>query len=155
MSALIEELRREHSEILAILSEVEGLGILSKEGQSKIMSVKTILLEHLKKEDVEFYPALYKVVEHNNNLKNTLDLFAMDMENVSRIALEFFDKYSRGVLGKELQEEFESLIVALRNRIKNEEDILYLEHEKINQPISSISLSSMHAVISSMRSSEI
>ena len=155
MSPLIEELRREHSEILAILSEVEGLGILSKEGQSKTMSVKTILLEHLKKEDVEFYPALYKVVEHNNNLKNTLDLFAMDMENVSRIALEFFDKYSRGVLGKELQEEFESLIVALRNRIKNEEDILYLEHEKINQPISSISLSSMHAVISSMRSSEI
>jgi|ETNmetMinimDraft_2_1059921.scaffolds.fasta_scaffold141013_1 hypothetical protein len=155
MSALIEELRREHSEILAILSEVEGLGILSKEGQSKIMSVKTILLEHLKKEDVKFYPALYKVVEHNNNLKNTLDLFAMDMENVSRIALEFFDKYSRGVLGKELQEEFESLIVALRNRIKNEEDILYLEHERINQPISSISLSSMHAVISSMRSSEI
>ena len=155
MSPLIEELRREHSEILAILSEVEGLGILSKEGQSKTMSVKTILLEHLKKEDVEFYPALYKVVEHNNNLKNTLDLFAMDMENVSRIALEYFDKYSRGVLGKELQEEFESLIVALRNRIKNEEDILYLEHEKINQPISSISLSSMHAVISSMRSSEI
>ena len=155
MSPLIEELRREHSEILAILSEVEGLGILSKEGQSKTMSVKTILLEHLKKEDVEFYPVLYKVVEHNNNLKNTLDLFAMDMENVSRIALEFFDKYSRGVLGKELQEEFESLIVALRNRIKNEEDILYLEHEKINQPISSISLSSMHAVISSMRSSEI
>ena len=155
MSALIEELRREHSEILAILSEVEGLGILSKEGQSKIMSVKTILLEHLKKEDVKFYPALYKVVEHNNNLKNTLDLFAMDMENVSRIALEYFDKYSRGVLGKELQDEFESLIVALRNRIKNEEDILYLEHERINQPISSISLSSMHAVISSMRSSEI
>jgi len=155
MSPLIEELRREHSEILAILSEVEGLGILSKEGQSKTMSVKTILLEHLKKEDVEFYPVLYKVVEHNNNLKNTLDLFAMDMENVSRIALEFFDKYSRGVLGKELQEEFESLIVALRNRIKNEEEILYLEHEKINQPISSISLSSMHAVISSMRSSEI
>jgi|TARA_Y100000310_G_C19960541_1_gene481013 hypothetical protein len=155
MSPLIEELRREHSEILAILSEVEGLGILSKEGQSKTMSVKTILLEHLKKEDVEFYPVLYKVVEHNNNLKNTLDLFAMDMENVSRIALEYFDKYSRGVLGKELQEEFESLIVALRNRIKNEEDILYLEHEKINQPISSISLSSMHAVISSMRSSEI
>ena len=155
MSPLIEELRREHSEILAILSEVEGLGILSKEGQSKTMSVKTILLEHLKKEDVEFYPVLYKVVEHNNNLKNTLDLFEMDMENVSRVALEFFDKYSRGVLGKELQEEFESLIVALRNRIKNEEDILYLEHEKINQPISSISLSSMHAVISSMRSSEI
>ncbi len=155
MSALIEELRREHSEILAILSEVEGLDILSKEGQVKLMSVKTSLLEHLKKEDVKFYPVLYKVVEHNNSLKNILYLFAIDMENVSRVALEFFDKYSRGVLGKELQEEFEILIVALRNRIKNEEEILYLEYERMNKPISSISLSSMHTVISSVRSSEI
>ncbi len=151
MSALIKELRREHSEILAILNEVEGLDILSKEGQSKTMSVKTSLLEHLKKEDVKLYPALYKEAEHNNSLKNALDLFAMDMEDVSRVALEFFDKYSRGVSGKELQEEFERLIVALRNRIKNEEDILYLEHERMNQPISSVSLSSMHAAISSQR----
>lgn len=155
MSTLIEELRREHSEILSILSEVEGLDIHSKEGQSKIMSVKTILLEHLKKEDVKFYPVLYKVAEHNSSLKNTLDLFAMDMENVSRVALEFFDKYSRGVSGKELQEKFERLIVALRNRIKNEEDILYMEHERTNQTTSSISLSSMYAAISSRHSSEI
>ena len=154
MSALIGELKREHSEILAILNEVEGLDILSKEGQVKLMSVKTSLLEHLKKEDVKLYPALYKVAEHNNNLKNALDLFALDMEDVSRVALEFFDKYSRGVLGKELQEEFERLIVALRNRIKNEEDILYLEHEKINQPISSVSLSSLYSAISSIHSSE-
>jgi hypothetical protein len=129
MSALIGELKREHSEILAILSEIEGLNILSKEGQVKLMSVKTSLLEHLKKEDVKLYPALYKEAEHNNSLKNALDLFAMDMEDVSRVALAFFDKYSRGVLGKELQGEFERLIVALRNRIKNEEDILYEEYE--------------------------
>ena len=133
MSALIGELKREHSEILAILSEVEGLDILSKEGQVKLMSVKTSLLEHLKKEEVKLYPALYKEAEHNNSLKNALDLFAMDMEDVSRVALAFFDKYSRGVLGKELQGEFERLIVALRNRIKNEEDILYEEYESINQ----------------------
>ncbi len=155
MSALIEEFKREHSEIINMLSEVKELGILSHQGQAKLMSVKSCLIEHLKKEDVKLYPALYKEAEHNNSLKNVLDLFAMDMEDVSRVALAFFDKYSRGVLGKELQGEFERLIVALRNRIKNEEDILYLELERMNQPISSISLSSMHAVISSVRSSEI
>ena len=47
MSALIEELKREHSEILAILNEVKELGILSKEGQAKLMSIKASLLEHL------------------------------------------------------------------------------------------------------------
>ncbi len=133
MSALIEEFKREHSEILAILNEVEELDILSKKGQAKHMSVKTLLLEHLKKEDVEFYPVLYKVAEHDKSLTNVLDLFAMDMENVSRVVLEFFDKYPRGVLGKEIQGEFESFFVALRNRIKKEEDILYKEYERMNQ----------------------
>jgi iron-sulfur cluster repair protein YtfE (RIC family) len=135
MSALIEEFKREHSEILAILNEIEGLDILSKEGQAKLMSIKAHLLAHLKKEDEKLYPVLYKVVEHNNNLKNILDLFAMDMENVSRVAQEFFDKYSRGVLGKDLQEEFESLFVTLRNRIRCEEDILYDEYEIMNESI--------------------
>ncbi len=133
MSALIGEFKKEHSEILAILNEVEGFDILSKEGQSKLMSVKMILLEHLKKEDVKFYPVLYKVAEHNKNLKNILDLFVMDMENVSRVALVFFDKYSRCVLGKLTQEEFKSLFVTLRNRIRSEEDLLYKEYERINE----------------------
>ncbi len=99
------------------------------------MSVKTILLEHLKKEDAKFYPVLYKAAEHNINLKTILDLFVIDMENVSRVALEFFDKYSRGVLGKKTQEEFGSLSVTLRDRIKNEEDLLYKEYERMNHPI--------------------
>ncbi len=133
MSALIEGFKKEHSEIIATLNEVEELGILSEEGQARIASVEASLLEHLKKEDVKFYPVLYKLAEHNNSLKNVLELFAMDMENVSTVALEFFDKYSRGVLGKELQGEFERLIVALRNRIRNEEDILYDEYEIMNQ----------------------
>ncbi len=133
MSALIGEFKKEHSEILAILNEVEGFDILSEEGQSKLMSVKMILLEHLKKEDVKFYPVLYKVAEQNNNLKNILDLFVMDRENVSRVTLEFFDKYSRGVLGKKPQEEFKSLFVTLRNRIRSEEDLLYKEYERINE----------------------
>ena len=133
MSALIGEFKKEHSEILTILNEVEGIDILSKEGQSKLMSVKMILLEHLKKEDVKFYPVLYKEAEHNNNLKNVIDLFVMDMENVSRVVLEFFDKYSRGVLGKKPQEEFESFFVTLRSRIRNEENLLYKEYERINE----------------------
>ena len=35
MSALIEEFKREHSEIIATLKEVKELGILSREGQAK------------------------------------------------------------------------------------------------------------------------
>ncbi len=127
MSVLIEELKKDHSEIVAILNEVKELGILSKEGQAKLLSAKAHLLRHLNKEDEQLYPVLRKKAEKNKNLKNALDLFAIDMENVSSVVQEFFDKFARGVSGKELQKEFENLCEALDKRISNEEDILYEE----------------------------
>jgi hypothetical protein len=133
MSALIEELKKEHSEIIATLNEVRELGILSEEGQAKLRSAKESLLEHLKKEDERLYPVLRKEAEHNKKLKEILDVFAMDMENVSKIVLEFFDKYSEEVIDSAVQGEFEDLFAAFRNRIRNEEDILYEEHEKIKR----------------------
>jgi iron-sulfur cluster repair protein YtfE (RIC family) len=129
MSALIEELKKDHSEIVAILKEVKELGILSKEGQAKLLSAKAHLLKHLNKEDEQLYPVLRKKAEKNKQLQDALDLCVMDMENVSRVVQEFFDKYSRGVSGKELQKEFENLFAALDKRVRNEEDILYDEYE--------------------------
>ena len=133
MSSLIEELKREHAEIIAMLNEVKELGILSKEGQARLMSVKESLLAHIKKEEEQFYPVLRKEAEINKQLESILDLLAVGMMNVSRVALEFFDKYSRGVSGKEFPEELENLFVALNKRIRNEEDVLFPEYEKINQ----------------------
>jgi len=132
MSLLIEELKKEHLKILASLNEANEIGILSREVQVKLLSAKAGLLAHLKKEDEQMYPVLRKEAENNEELKNTLDLFAMDMENVSKAAQEFFDKYSVEVLDKKFVGEFESLFVALGTRIENEEDILYEEYEKLN-----------------------
>ena len=134
MSVLIEELKKEHLKIVAALNEAKELGILSGEGQSKLMSVKAVFLEHLKKEDDQLYPALINKAERNEGIKNTLDLFSMDMENVSRVVLELFDKCSGGeALGLEFQREFEGLLTALNKRIRNEEDLLYEEYEKMNE----------------------
>jgi hypothetical protein len=133
MSVLIEELKKEHSEIVATLNEVRELGLLSREGQTKLMSAKASLLAHLKKEHKQLYPALRKEAEHNKSLKNTLDLFAMDMEKVSIVALELFGKYSEGVVDEEFPTEFENFPTALNKRIRNEEDALYEEYEKMNQ----------------------
>ena len=133
MSALIEELKREHSEIIAMLNEVEGLEILSKEGQSKLMPAKERFLTHLKKEDEQLYPVLRKDAENNKQLESALDLCSLDMENVSRIAQEFFDKYYGGVIDEDFQREFERFFAAINKRIEAEEDILYDEYESMNQ----------------------
>ena len=137
MSILIEELKKEHSEILTTLNEVKELGILSKEGQDKLMSLEVSLLAHLEIEDDQLYPALRKEAEHNNSYKDTLDLFAMDMENVTEIVQEFFRKYSDGFSGVELEklsEDFENLFTALTKRIHNEEETLYEEYEILDMP---------------------
>ncbi len=133
MSALVEELKREHSEIVVTLNEVKELGILSIEGQAKLLSAKERFLTHLKKEEDQFYPVLRKEAEINKQLESILDLLAVDMMDVSRVALEFFDKYSSGVSEKEFSKELVNLFVALGKRIRNEEDILYKEYDKINQ----------------------
>ncbi len=133
MSALIERFKREHSKIIAMLKEVKRLGVLSKEGQSRLMSVKESLLEHLKSEDELLYPVLRKEAEQNKELKNVLKLFAMDPEYVSRVVSEFFDKYSGGNIDEGFPVNFESLFAAINARIRNEEESLYQEFETIER----------------------
>ncbi len=133
MSALIEEFKREHAKIFDMLNEVKELGILSKEGQAKLMFIKAHLLAHLKKEDEKLYPVLRKEAEDNERLKNTLDLFAMDMEKVSSVVQRFFDKYSEGEIDENFSINFESLFAALSARIRNEEDALYKEYEGVDR----------------------
>ncbi len=133
MSALIEEFKKEHSVIMAILNEVKKLGIHSEEGRSKLISAKGYLLEHLNKENEQLYPVLKKEAEHNKNLQNELDIFALEPEYLSRVVLEFFDDYSGGAIDKDFQINFESLYAALNARIRNEEESLYQEYEEIKK----------------------
>jgi hypothetical protein len=51
MPTLIEDLKREHTEIIAALKEVEELGIHTKEGHAKLMSLIMVILKHLWNED--------------------------------------------------------------------------------------------------------
>ncbi|MHC4321528.1 MAG: hypothetical protein ACYST3_04560 [Planctomycetota bacterium] len=48
MSSLIEKFKSEHSGIVDALKEVEEPGILTKEGQAKLMPIKASLLEDMK-----------------------------------------------------------------------------------------------------------
>ncbi len=133
MSALIEEFKREHSEIVDALKEVKALGILTKEGQAKLMSVKPSLIEHLSKEDEKLYPVLRKEAEQNRKLKADLEVFAKDLEGVSGFVFGFLDKYNKGLLRARLLRGFETLNWVLRNRMRNEEEFLYDAYDKIVQ----------------------
>ncbi len=157
MSELIAELKAEHSDIINTLMRVKMLGVRSKDGQRILLSAKGKLLEHLKKEDEQLYPALKSAAEKNRALRHQLDVLSEDMEEVSRLALNFFEKYSGGIpddgdnaspsfferirklLGKrnsfesEFSRDFETLYRALLERIQKEGSILYTAFEKLNR----------------------
>ncbi len=52
---------------------------------------------------------------------------------MAQIVQAFFDKYYGGVIDVDFHREFENFFAAISKRIKNEEDILYDEYDKINQ----------------------
>jgi hypothetical protein len=133
MSALIEEFKREHYEIIKALKEVEELGILTKEGQVKLMSVKPSLIEHFSKEDEKLYPVLWKEAVQNKMLHEKLAIYAGDLEDVSNVVFGFFDRCDKEVLSEKSVEKFEHLLKVLRYRMGNEEIYLYAEYEKIAQ----------------------
>ncbi len=129
MSVLIEKFKKEHSEIIEALKEVEELGIHTKEGHAKLMSLTVTLLKHLRNEDKLFYPVLRKASEHNKKLKEILSLFVNGLGATYVEMLNFMAKYYKGVvIDINFQRDYERLFGALSKRIEYEENILYDEY---------------------------
>ncbi len=133
MSALINQLKKEHGQIAEVLGKVNSLGISNPEAQKLLLKAKSGLLAHLKTEDEKLYPVLRKEAESNPQLKRTLDHFAKDMEAISKVALDFFEKYANGGKGFEFGKDFGRLFSSLSNRISKEESIIYQKYNEIMQ----------------------
>lgn len=133
MSKLVEELGKEHAVIAETLGKVKSLGLTSEEGQNTLLAAKNGLLEHLKKEDEQLYPVLKNAAESDADLERTLDTFAKDMNEISKAALEFFDKYSTGGSGMEFAKDLGRLFTTLSQRIRKEENILYQKYDELKE----------------------
>ena len=132
MSKLVEELKQEHILITKVFNKAKELGIASQEGQNVLLSAKKDLLNHLQKEDDYLYPILNKAAETDPALRTTLDLFAKDMDEISKNAQSFFHKYSNGGSGIEFLKELGNLVGTLTIRIRKEEKILYDKYDSLD-----------------------
>ncbi|MCP4132240.1 MAG: hemerythrin domain-containing protein [bacterium] len=133
MTNLIDELKRGHIEISDTFNRIRKLGIASEESRALLISARSGLLAHLKKEDEQLYPALKKEAENDSSLKRVLDTFAKDMEAISQTVMVFFDKSIQGEPGLEFAREFGRLFAVLSQRIGREEMIIYKKYEEIEQ----------------------
>jgi len=131
MEKLIEALKQEHQQIAETLHKVNELGIYSDQGKALLLESKSALISHLMREDREFYPILYEAALTDSALNRTLEIFANDMETISKTALYFFEKYKEGGEGIEFARDFGRLFSVLQMRIGREERILYPEYLKL------------------------
>jgi len=129
--SLTTQLRREHGQIVQVLEKIKTAGVGSPVGQRLLLSAKQGLLAHLAKEDEKLYPALNRAAQDDPSLRNTLEIFAKDMDTVSQAALDFFGKYEGGGSGLEFARDFGQLFAALGARIGREENILYKRYDAL------------------------
>ncbi len=140
MSLLIEEFKYSHFEISNIFMQVVKLGIMSEESRKKLFHIKATLLAHLKKEDEELYPILWKEAENNQDLKLKLESFAREMDSVTSTITAFFKKYFDGEfeddfkndLKNNFKNDFKKMFIILTKRINREESELFPEYIKLN-----------------------
>ncbi len=131
MSNLIEELKNEHKNILDILDQVKKMGISSSSGREKLLSARDLLMAHMMKEDEQYYPKLRRAAASNEGLKVMLDYFIRDMENVSKKAMQLFDKYAQGGDEAEFAGEMKLLYVMLKDRVRTEENTLFTKFSDV------------------------
>ena len=133
MSKLIDELKQEHIKIKDVLSKLYDSSLTREQKVNILLKAKTMLMEHLAKEDEQLYPALYKKAETDYFLKRTLDLFAKDTDKVSILINNFFDKYSiiDSLDNIEFIKDIAKFMASLKNRITKEEIGIYQSYEKL------------------------
>ena len=127
---LIEELKLDHAQLSDLFRKIVHLGITSEEGRKTLHDAKATLLAHLKKEDDELYPVLWKTAKDNQNLKLKLESLANDLGNVTRTISAFFEKYADGEHETDFKTDFQKIYLVLSKRINSEERELFPEYDK-------------------------
>ena len=131
MPHLIDELKADHASILDTLKQVKEAGVTSEAGRERLRDAKRHLVDHLQREDARFYPAVQRAARDNAELKRLVQVFADDMEAISKNALDFFDTYAEGGSGIDFARDFGRLYATIWRRQQKEEQFLYPEFERL------------------------
>lgn len=131
MTELIQALKAEHANIVAILLTVDELGIDTEAGREKLLSAKAGLLAHLKREDDHLYPALRKAAEDDPIIEDALAFFQEDIAPVSKLSLAFFEKYADDISAHDFADDFATLADLLAQRIQKEEAVIYKMYDQL------------------------
>ncbi|MBI3755936.1 MAG: hemerythrin domain-containing protein [Deltaproteobacteria bacterium] len=132
------ELKGEHKTVARLIEEIKGL-IQKKDTQgiaAHMVTLKSGLLSHLKKEDDKLYADLLKTAKEKNieMVSITVNTFSTEMKGIAARILGFFDKYPNkdeiARITADFSKDFQGVYEDIMKRVNNEEKVLYPMYEK-------------------------
>ncbi len=123
--------KSEHAAIATVLEAIPKLDIASARGKERLLAAKEMILDHLRNEEQHLYPPLRKRAMDHQELQWILDVFAKDMDEVTRTVLSFFRKYEKNPSAVDIPADFGRMVAVLKDRISREENVLIKEYARL------------------------
>ncbi len=130
MIPLVAELKVEHKRILALMDIPEKTDLKSPEYCDSIRNLRDILPSHIQKEDLLMYPVLIKTLKRDPDIKPLTQTLETELKVVMKVMTDFYVKCYKEIDCNSCFERFENLSGAIKNRITQEENIMFAEYEK-------------------------
>lgn len=134
---LIQQLENEHQAIIKYLDDLKTPYSQIKTKQDSFLAMKNLLLKHLDKENTELYPILLK----NEKTSIIARSFSSGMTTLAEEIMKFINEYENDFspkttesqhTGFEYAKQLGRITGLLKNRISNEEKVLYAEYANIS-----------------------
>lgn len=127
MSLLTDTLRGQHAHMRRLLDDVRLHGIGTAEGRARLRQVRDLVVEHLRREDAELYPALHR----HADTQALAQTYAEEMRQLSGEILGFFDTWQQGDDDLAFARHYGRLLGLLNRRWTREEVRLYPAYERL------------------------
>ncbi|MEQ9364155.1 MAG: hemerythrin domain-containing protein [Leptospirales bacterium] len=131
MHSIIQELKQEHEELNRVLESAVEAGVASKAGQALLLSARELLLAHLRKENEKIYAPLEAKAICDRELARIINPFLARLDDLSNFATDFFKRLEQEGGGVDFARSAGRLIGMIRNRVHQEEHVIFSEYEKL------------------------
>ena len=128
---LIDNLKRDHKDLLGIYTEIKQAADLGKYDvvSVKLNNFRSRLQDHLLTENVHLYIYISHLMNSDALNSELIMGFRKEMDQIAKVALNFLSKYESIARDKKLQSEFGDELATvgqvLGERIQREESTLY------------------------------
>lgn len=131
MTTLISHFMNDHRTILTLLKYIKTGDLTVQEKEAYLLTIRSVLKQHLEAEDTKLYPGLKKLATPDNGAANTVKEFTAGLDRIGKIINEFFDNNEKDLNGIQRDPDFAKIIKLLEIRIVKEEKELYPLYEKL------------------------